>query len=159
VQMKNEDAVKRIVVASSPRAGDHIKVISPRMGLAGKAALNAGAAPFMILGNGQVSPPVSPRNLHTPGFVVPPPPPHSFQFPAPPLPVGGASNFLPVPSGNQGPGLMINTNLTPISMGGGGGKDQQLNQQFNINNNNRSPMFSPTHSPPFQAQQFQNFSH
>merc|ERR1719242_2369292 len=33
-QMKSEDAVKRIVVASSPRAGDHIKVISPRMGLA-----------------------------------------------------------------------------------------------------------------------------
>merc|ERR1719295_2552883 len=175
---KNEqsDAVKRIVLASSPRAGggQQMKAISPRVADSAKEALNAGAAPFMIYNGNQVSPPVSPRNFNTPGFVVPPPPPHphSFQFPPPPLPQG-AANWLPLPqSTNQAnhngvpstinmpstQGLMINTNMTPINMGNTNftPKEQSVNM---IVNNNRSPMFTPTHSPQFQSQPFQSFAH
>jgi len=175
--MKNEqsDGVKRIVLASSPRAsigGDQqMKAISPRVGDSAKAALNAGAAPFMIYSGNQVSPPVSPRNFNTPGFVVPPPPPQ-FQFPPPPLP---QNSWLPLPPSTnqthnngmtvnmssaqpQPQGLMVNTNMTPINMGNTNftPKEQAVNM---IVNNNRSPMFTPTHSPPFQSQPFQPFSH
>jgi len=143
------------------------------VGDSAKAALNAGAAPFMIYNGNQVSPPVSPRNFNTPGFVVPPPPPHphSFQFPPPPLPQNSWLSLPPStnqPNNNgltvnvssaQPPNLMVNTNnMTPINMGNANftPKEQAVNM---IVNNNRSPMFTPTHSPQFQSQPFQPFSH
>jgi len=58
----------------------------------------------------------------------------------------------------QAQGLMVNTNtMTPINMGNTNftPKEQAVNM---IVNNNRSPMFTPTHSPPFQSQPFAPFS-